>query len=73
MFIITISIFIPITKQSEQDRLAENQPTALVFSLNGYENVTSSDIRTLGLLELSNENYETKIERLLLFNDWAEF
>ena len=28
---------------------------------------------TLGLLELSTENYETKIARLLLFSDWAEF
>ena len=28
MCIITIIIFIPITQQPEQDRLAENQPTA---------------------------------------------
>ena len=38
MFIITI--FIPITgitKQPEQDRWAENQPTAGLSSLNEYE------------------------------------
>ena len=38
MFIITIIIFIPITQQPEQDRLAENQPTAGLSSLNEYEN-----------------------------------
>ena len=35
MFI--ISIFIPITQQPEQDRLAENQPTAGLSSLNENE------------------------------------
>ena len=38
MFIITIIIFIPITQQPEQDRLAENQPTAGLSSLNEYDN-----------------------------------
>ena len=38
MFIITIIIFIPITQQPEQDRLAENQPMAGLSSLNEYEN-----------------------------------
>ena len=38
MFIITTIIFIPITQQPEQDRLAENQPTAGLSSLNEYEN-----------------------------------
>ena len=38
MFIITIIIFIPVTQQPEQDRLAENQPTAGLSSLNEYEN-----------------------------------
>ena len=37
MFIITIIIFIPITEQPEQDRLAENQPPAGLSSLNEYE------------------------------------
>ena len=37
MFIITIIIFIPITQQPEQDRWAENQPTAGLSSLNEYE------------------------------------
>ena len=36
MFIITI--IIPITKQPEQDRWAENQSTAGLISLNEYEN-----------------------------------
>ena len=31
------------------------------------------NFRTLGLPKLSTENYETKIARLLLFSDWAEF
>ena len=35
MFIIII--FIPITQQPEQDRWAENQPTAGLSSLNEYE------------------------------------
>ena len=30
-------IFIPITQQPEQDRWAENQPTAGLSSLNEYE------------------------------------
>ena len=38
MFTITIIIFIPITQQPEQDRLAENQPTAGLSSLNEYDN-----------------------------------
>ena len=38
MFIITIIIFILITQQPEQNRLAENQPTAGLSSLNEYEN-----------------------------------
>ena len=38
MFIITIIIFIPITQQPVHDRLAENQPTAGLSSLNEYEN-----------------------------------
>ena len=38
MFIITIIIFIPITQQPVHDRLAENQPTAVLSSLNEYEN-----------------------------------
>ena len=38
MLIITIIIFIPITQQPEQDRWAENQPTAGLSSLNEYEN-----------------------------------
>ena len=38
MFIITIIILILITQQPEQDRLAENQPTAGLSSLNEYEN-----------------------------------
>ena len=40
MFIITIIIFTPTTQQPEQDRLAENQPTAGLSGLNeyGYEN-----------------------------------
>ena len=37
MFIIIIIIFIPITQQPEQDRWAENQPTAGLSSLNEYE------------------------------------
>ena len=38
MFILTaIIIFIPITQQPEQDRWAENQPTAGLSSLNEYE------------------------------------
>ena len=36
MFI--MAIIIPITQQPEQDRLAENQPTAGLSSLNAYEN-----------------------------------
>ena len=36
MFIITI--FIPITQQPVQDRLAENEPTAGLSSQNEYEN-----------------------------------
>ena len=36
MFIITIIIFIPITQQPVHDRLAENQPTAGLSSLNEY-------------------------------------
>ena len=31
MFIITIIVFIPINQQPEQDRLAENQPTAVLL------------------------------------------
>ena len=38
MFIITRIIFILITDKPEQDRLAENQPTAGLSSLNEYEN-----------------------------------
>ena len=38
MFIITIIIFIPITQQPVHDRLAKNQPTAGLSSLNEYEN-----------------------------------
>ena len=37
MFIITIIIFIPITQQPEQDRLAEDQATAGLSSLNESE------------------------------------
>ena len=37
MFTITIIIFIPITQQPAQDRLAENQPPAGLSSLNEYE------------------------------------
>ena len=33
-----MAIIIPITQQPEQDRLAENQPTAGLSSLNEYEN-----------------------------------
>ena len=33
----TIIIFIPITQQPAHDRLAENQPTAGLSSLNEYE------------------------------------
>ena len=43
MFIITPIIFIPITQQPEQDRLAENQPTAGLSSLN--ENVYENGMR----------------------------
>ena len=40
MFIIAIIILIPITQRQQpvQDRLAENQPTAGLSSLNEYEN-----------------------------------
>ena len=38
MFIITIIIFISITQQPVHDRLAENQSTAGLSSLNVYEN-----------------------------------
>ena len=37
MLIITIVINIPITKHPEQDRLAENQPTAGLNNLNENE------------------------------------
>ena len=38
MFILTaIIIFIPITQQPEQERLAENQPMAGLSSLDEYE------------------------------------
>ena len=37
MFIITITLFIPITQQPEQDMLAENQPTAGLSSQNEYQ------------------------------------
>ena len=37
MFIITIIILIPITQQPVQDRLAENQPTVGLSSLNEAE------------------------------------
>ena len=37
MYIIIIIIFITITQQPEQDRWAENQPTAGLSSLNKYE------------------------------------
>ena len=45
MFIITIIIFIPITQQPEQDRWAENQPTAGLSSLNEYENEYENGMR----------------------------
>ena len=45
MFIITIIIFIPITQQPEQDRLAENQPTAGLSSLNEYDNENENGMR----------------------------
>ena len=45
MFIITIIIFIPITQQPEQDRWAENQPTAGLNSLNEYENECENGMR----------------------------
>ena len=45
MFIITIFIFIPITQQPQQDRLAENQPTAGLSSLNEYENEYENGMR----------------------------
>ena len=38
MFIITITIFILMTQQPEHNRLAKNQPTAGLSSLNEYEN-----------------------------------
>ena len=48
MFIITIIIFIPITHQPEQDRLAENQPMASLSSLNDYENEYENGMRKSG-------------------------
>ena len=45
MFNITLIIFIPITKQPEQNRLAENQPTAGLSSLNEYENEYENGMR----------------------------
>ena len=45
MFIITIIIFIRKTQQPEQDRLAENQPTAGLSSLNEYENEYDNGMR----------------------------
>ena len=45
MFIITIIIFIPITQQPEQDRLAENQPTSGLSSLNVHENEYENGMR----------------------------
>ena len=52
MFIITFVIFIPITQQPEQDRLAENQPTASLGILNEYENGMIKLVT-----ELENLNY----------------
>ena len=43
MFIIII--FITITQQPEQDRWAENQPTAGLSSLNEYENEYENGMR----------------------------
>ena len=43
MFIITIIIFIPIIQPPEQDRWAENQPTAGLSSLNEYEYENESE------------------------------
>ena len=45
MFIIAIIIFIPITQQPEQDRWAENQPTAGLSNLNEYENEYENGMR----------------------------
>ena len=45
MFIITIIIFIPITQQPEQDRLAENQPTAGLSNLNENDNKYENGMR----------------------------
>ena len=45
MFSITIIIFIPITQQPEQDRLAENLPIAGLSSLNEYKNDYENGMR----------------------------
>ena len=45
MSIITIIIFIPIIQQPVHDRLAENQPTAGLSSLNEYENDYENGMR----------------------------
>ena len=45
MFIITIIIFIPIPQQPEQDRLAENQPTAGLNNLNENDNKYENGMR----------------------------
>ena len=45
MLTIAIIIFIPITQQSEQDRLAENQPTAGLSNLNENDNKYENGMR----------------------------
>ena len=54
MFIITIIIFIPITQQPVHDRLAENQPTAGLSSLNEYENGMGKSKTELKVHKLEN-------------------
>ena len=74
MFIITIIIFIPITQQPEQDRLAENQPTAGLSSLNEYDNenryengMRKSETELLSLKLTEKEYYS--LESLLIFSE----
>ena len=66
MFIITIIIFIPITQQPVQDRLAENQPTAGLSSLNEYENGMGKSETELKLYFLYNLDFIAVIPNLNL-------
>ena len=67
MFIIII--FITITQQPEQDRWAENQPTAGLSSLNEYENgMGKSETELLNNLDPDTYIWEAKYSEPQLIN-----